>query len=214
MKTLMLIICFIALFKAEAQTKDEKWNVGLHGGLTQYNGDLGQGWFALDQAVYGFGGVSVSRYLSKRFDLSVLLTRGQLGYMGNYNSEMRENNFRINLGSANVLARFHLVSREAVFAPYVFAGGSVITQKYLETVKQNVRSNDVDLAFPTGGLGFLIRFGPYLSLQLQEMLMYTWADDIDHLASGGKDIYLFHTIGLTWNISKKEKMRNWNTVND
>jgi OOP family OmpA-OmpF porin len=214
MKNLIFTVCcFLTLLKVEAQTKDEKWNIGLHTGITQYSGDLGQGFYATDQAIYGFVGVSVSRYLNRHFDLSLLLTRGQLGYLGTYNSENPDRNFRINLASANVLARYHLVSRESVFAPYLFAGGSILNQKSLDLFNQTVtRDKIVDFALPTGGIGFLIRFGPYFSFQFQEMFMYTWANHIDHAAGGANAMYLFHTVGFTLNLAKKDKMRNWEEV--
>jgi len=70
----LLIACF-----TKSQTQDRKWNIGFHGGLTQYNGDRGQNFYATDQAAYGFAGLSVSRYLGKHFDASLFLTRGELG---------------------------------------------------------------------------------------------------------------------------------------
>ena len=70
----LLIACI-----TKSQTEDRKWNIGLHGGITQYNGDRGQGFYNEGQAAYGFASVSVSRYLGKHFDVSLFLTRGEIG---------------------------------------------------------------------------------------------------------------------------------------
>ncbi|MBC7495243.1 MAG: hypothetical protein H7221_09570, partial [Flavobacterium sp.] len=47
MKKLILVLCICLefTFSANAQTDEKKWNIGLHGGLTQYNGDLGRDWY-------------------------------------------------------------------------------------------------------------------------------------------------------------------------
>jgi len=217
MKTIIFTLsCLLILLKAESQNKSEKWNVGVHGGMTQYSGDLGQGWYSTKQAIYGFGGVSVSRYLNKRFDAWVLLTRGQLGFQAQRDfSTNLDYNFRINLTTANVLLRYNLTSRESVFAPFLFFRGTVMKQETMETVIYSNRKKYVDFAVPTGGIGVHFRLGPFVSLQILEMFMYTLADDIDHRVSGANDMYLFHTVGLTFNIKKKEKMRNqnWKRVN-
>ena len=65
---------------SKAQTEDKKWNIGLHGGVTQYQGDLGNNFYKTDKAFYGFGGVSVSRYLGRYFDLNFLASKGTIGY--------------------------------------------------------------------------------------------------------------------------------------
>ena len=210
-KILFTACCFLILIKVNSQTKDEKWNVGVHGGMSQYSGDLGQGWYSTDQAIYGFAGVSLSRYLNNHLDANLLLTQGQLGYLAprDFSSNL-DYNFRVNLSTANILLRYNPFSRESVFGPYLFIGGTIINQKTIENINYSVRSKKIDFALPTAGVGFHLRFGPYVSFQFQEMFMYTWADDIDHRVDGSNDMYLFHTIGLTFNIMKKQKMRNTN----
>jgi hypothetical protein len=201
--TLAIACCCIIMIN-NAQTKDEKWNVGIHGGLAQYNGDLGNGWYSTHQAFYGLGGISVSRYLNKRLDASFFGTYGELGYMGPYalvNDRPADDNFRVRLGTANFLLRYHLVSRESVVAPYVFGGVSAMNQQDRSVVHVQ-RNRNIDLSFPTAGAGLIFRFGPFISLQLQEMFMYTWADDVDRRVKGLNDMYLLHSVGLTFSPGK------------
>ena len=44
-KILLLCICLAFTFISKAQTADKKWNIGLHGGVTQYQGDLGNNFY-------------------------------------------------------------------------------------------------------------------------------------------------------------------------
>ena len=79
-RLLVLCICLASTLIGRAQTEDKKWNVGLHGGVTQYQGDLGHDFYKTENTFYGFGGISVSRYLWRHLDANVLFTRGTLGY--------------------------------------------------------------------------------------------------------------------------------------
>ena len=51
MKKLTLLCSLIVLTHiAFAQTIDKKWSIGLHGGATQYKGDLGNDFYKFDMA--------------------------------------------------------------------------------------------------------------------------------------------------------------------
>lgn len=54
-KILLLCTCLAFTFISKAQTEDKKWNIGLHSGVTQYQGDLGNNFYKTDKAFYGFG---------------------------------------------------------------------------------------------------------------------------------------------------------------
>jgi len=205
-KIILIAACIFYFSRVGAQTEDEKWNVGIHGGFTQYRGDLGNGWYAKDQAAYGFVGGSVSRYLTKRFDASLMLTRGEAGYMTSRDYSVSDNvnfNFRIKLTTANLVLRYNLVDRESYLIPYVFAGGSAILQEGAGG-HHSTRSNTLEYAVPTGGAGLTIRLGPVVAIQIQETFMYTSADDIDYHVKEYNDWYLLHSIGFTFNLEKRQ----------
>lgn len=188
---------------ANSQTRDRKWNIGFHGGLTQYNGDRGQNFYATDQAAYGFASVSVSRFLGKHFDASLFLTRGELGNvepLSPWSPPNDNNHFLIRLNTANLVLRYNILSDRYVLRPYVYAGAGVIMhEKY-----QSVKSERYDYALPSFGGGLNIRLTPVISLQLQESFMYTTADDIDGDVKDYNDSYLYHTAGITFNLGKKK----------
>lgn len=195
-----------SLGRVGAQTEDEKWNLGIHGGATQYRGDLGNGWYATDQAAYGHVGFSVSRYLSERFDANLYFTRGEAGHQAPRDFTMSEDvnfNFRIALSTLNLTARYHLFNREAIVNPYLFAGASVIRQQGNGSHHMG-RLKNYEYAAPTGGIGFHIRLNPIVAIQVQETFMYTSADDIDYRVNGLNDAYLMHSIGITFNLEKRQ----------
>jgi outer membrane protein OmpA-like peptidoglycan-associated protein len=186
-----------------SQTRDRKWNIGLHGGLTQYNGDKGQNFYATDQAAYAFASVSVSRFLGKHFDASLFLTRGELGNVEPrmpWSLPNENNHFLIRLNTANLVLRYNILSDRFILRPYIYAGAGVIMhEKY-----QSVKDERYDYALPSFGGGLNIRITPVISLQLQESFMYTTADDIDGDVKDYNDGYLYHTAGLTFNLGKKK----------
>jgi len=204
MKKIIMLCAAIAIAAtANSQTRDRKWNIGFHGGLTQYNGDRGQNFYATDQAAYGFASVSVSRFLGNHFDASLFLTRGELGNvepLSPWSPSNDNNHFLIRLNTANLVLRYNILSDRYVLRPYLYAGAGVIMhEKY-----QSVKDERYDYALPSFGGGLNIRITPVISLQLQESFMYTTADDIDGDVKDYNDGYLYHTAGLTFNLGKKK----------
>jgi OmpA-OmpF porin, OOP family len=204
MKKILLLFacCFIAIHTF-SQTDEKKWNFGLHGGLMQYSGDLGQGFYKTDQAAYGFAGVSFSRYLGRHFDASMFFTRGEFGYI-QQNQPLNElgnpNNFLVRTNTANLIARFYFTTPNTVLRPYIFAGAGAI---WYEAV-YNIKHERFEFSVPTFGGGLNIRMGDVVSLNLQESFLYTSTDNIDYKNAGGdNDMILFHTAGLTFNMGKK-----------
>lgn len=199
--TLGCLFCVLT-FGAYCQTADNKWNVGLHGGATQYNGDLGNSFYTFDQAFYGHVGLSVSRYLTRHLDVAVFLTRGELGYQQdrNLSPDIVGRGFRIRPSTANLLLRYHFFSPETFIRPYVFAGAGVLQQTGLSDGHTN--QSGYDFSIPSVGAGLNFRLGPYFNIQLQELFMYTSEDDMDLVTGGINDMYLFHSLGITFNIPK------------
>jgi OOP family OmpA-OmpF porin len=199
---LMFAICLIA-FKTYAQTEEKKWNVGIHGGLIQYSGDIGQGFYKTDQASYGFGGISVSRYLCKHFDASLFFTRGELGYIAHnlVSTSEQPNNFLVRHNTANLVLRFYFTGPNAIIRPYLLAGASLI---WYEAVYAYRKENFV-YSLPTLGGGLNFRLSPVVSLQIQETFLITTADVLNHVTPGGNnDMLLYHSAGLTFNLGKQK----------
>lgn len=193
-KLLFLCTCLAFTWLTEAQTEDKKWNIGLHGGIIQYNGDLGRDWYQTDKTMYGFGGISVSRYLWKYLDLNFSYSRGTLGY----NSGLTGYKSDFSAVAANL--RLNLMGPEYVIRPYVFGGvGAVLFDNQL-----NFHKEKIDSALPNAGAGINFRLSPVVTLNLQETFMFTNNDARDGIVSGNDDDYLTHSLGLTFNLGNSK----------
>jgi OmpA-OmpF porin, OOP family len=195
-KVLFLCICMGFTFALRAQTQEKKWNIGLHGGVTQYNGDLGRDWYETDNTIYGFGGISVSRYLGKLFDANLLLSKGTIGYNNGTTAA-----FKSDFNAASINLRFNIVAPEYVIRPYVFAGvGAILFDNQL-----NFHQEKYDYILPSAGAGINFRITPEIMLNLQETFLFSNKDRRDGVDNGttefkSKDAYLTHMVGLTFNM--------------
>ena len=193
-KLLLITICFVFALNTNAQTKDKKWNVGLHGGAIQYQGDLGRDFYKTDKTMYGFGGISVSRYLNSHLDVTLLYTRGTLGF------DSGTTGFKSDFSNASANLRFNFFNSEFIIRPYVSGGiGFILFDNQL-----NFHKEKIDTAFPTAGGGVNIRLTLVIMLNLQETFMFTNNDERDGVVAGDKENYLMHMVGLTFNLGSKK----------
>ena len=199
-KLLYLCIYILTISAANSQTQDKKWNVGLHGGITQYNGDLGRDWYETKNTAYAFGGISISRYLGKLFDANLLLSKGTIGY-----NDGTSSSFKSDFNAASINLRFNIVAPEYVIRPYVFAGvGAVLFDNQL-----NFHQEKYDYILPTAGAGINFRLSPEIMLNLQETFMFSNKDRRDGVDDGttdfkSKDSYLTHMVGVTFNMGNSK----------
>ena len=149
-KLLFLLTCFAFVQISEAQTQDKKWNIGLHGGLTQYKGDMGNDFYKYDMAFYGFGGISVSRFLGNHFDLNMLISKGTFGY------SRPSGYFHNEFSSAILNLRFNILSDKYAVRPYlIIGGGALLYDKNVDISKKTV-----DYVAPSFGGGINFRLSP------------------------------------------------------
>ena len=190
---------------AAAQNAEHRWNVGGHGGAHHYNGDLGNGWYNFDQAYYGLAGISVSRYLSRHFDVTLLGTRGEAGYVKYFQTWMPDDgtprNFRVRLTTVNAMLRYFPIGRPRFIQPYLVGGVGVMFQSGRGNTTYTNRE-PFDLAIPSLGAGLQFPIGGVFAIQLQETFIYSSTDQVDRIDEGLNDMYLLHTVGLTINIAK------------
>jgi OOP family OmpA-OmpF porin len=192
-KNLLLLSLIILSISVYGQTIDKKFNIGFHGGSMQYNGDLGNGFYKTD-ILYGFGGLSISTYLAKRIDLNLLITKGEVGYV---KDTIR---FRAAVNTATLNFRFNILPPESFVRPYIFGGIGVMAFDKNYTVTEA----NTDFVLPSFGGGLNFKLGPDLMLNLQEEFMLSDDDGRDGKTAGGNDMYLLHSIGLTFNFGKKK----------
>jgi OOP family OmpA-OmpF porin len=196
MKKITLLCLLISLTNiALAQTIDKKWNIGLHGGASQYRGDLGNDFYKTDMAFYGFGGLSLSRYLGSHLDINLTATKGKIGF------NRPAGHFLSDVSTATINLRFHLLNSMVPVRPYIFGGwGGILFDRGLEVTQRNL-----DFATPSAGAGINFRLGSTVNLNIQETFLFSNRDHRDGVTSGdNNDKYLFHSAGLTFNFGKKK----------
>ena len=193
-KLLLTIITVASTLMMNAQTEDKKWNIGVCGGSTMYNGDLGNGFYNPDQAFYGHGGLSLSRYVTNRLDVNLQGAFGETGYIESVNSS-----YRAKLVQGNLNLRFKFCKEESQIRPYLFLGIGILGFQD----KYSVTSKTTEFGLPTAGLGFNIRLTESVSLMLQGTYMYSTGDNIDGEKGGNNDSYLNTSLGLAFNFGKK-----------
>lgn len=202
-KQFLLALCILATIAAKAQTEEKKWSIGAHGGITQYSGDLGRDWYETDNTQYGFGALSVSRYISKLFDANILLSKGTIGYNDGIS------NFKSDFNAATISLRFNVVAPEYFIRPYVFAGaGFILFGNGLNFHKENY-----DYIMPSAGIGINFRLTPEIMLNLQETFMFSNTDRRDGISNANGDFnkndsYLTHMVGLTFNMGNSKDTDN------
>ncbi len=193
-KLLWLTICFALSFSLSAQTIDKTWNIGLHGGLSQYKGDMGNNFYKFNQELSGMGGISISRFITNHFDLNLFVTKGIVGYNG------PTLNFRRNITTATANFRFNILGHRSFVLPYLFVGGGVaLFDKNLVVTEKKV-----DYLAPTFGGGINFKLGPSVMLNFQETFLFSSSDDRDGIVANENDMYLFHTVGFTFNFGNKK----------
>lgn len=194
-KLLLTCLCAAITFAGSAQTQDKKWNIGLHGGAQQYNGDLGNGFYKTDQALYGFGGVSISRYIGGHLDLNLFFTKGELGHVSDLGR------FRTGFSSATFNLRFNIFGPNTFIRPYLTVGAGALLFANNPTVTEKSK---IDYAAPSFGGGINIKLGPSVMLNIQELVLYSTNDTKDGVSANSNDSYLLHSAGLTFNFGNKK----------
>jgi len=194
-KLVILLACGSFPLLSAAQTQDKKWSIGLHGGATQYQGDLGKGFYKGNQALYGFGGISFSRYITKHIDANLLFTKGEMGFKGDTSS------FQTGFSTVTLNLRFNLLDPKYAVRPYLFVGAGAMLFAVNPTVTDKSK---IDYAAPDFGVGLNISLTPSLMLNMQEMVLYSTGDGKDGVNNAGNDAYLMHMLGLSFNFGKKK----------
>ena len=194
-KLFLLCLCVGLAFIVNAQTEDKKWNIGFHGGVEEYQGDIGEAYFKTDQAAYGFGGISFTRYIVRQLDVNLLFTKGEVGHI---NDTAR---FRSGFSSVTLNLRFNFLGPKSVVRPYIFVGAGALLFSNNPTVQDKSK---IDYAVPSFGAGLNFRLGPYIMLNLQEMVLYSTGDDQDGYVANSNDAFILHTAGLTFNFGQKK----------
>lgn len=189
MKKLMIVcVCTLATMLGFSQTAKRPQAIGGFIGLTQYNGDLGQGFFGKGKASHAHIGFNFSHYITSNVDFITNLSFGSVGYRENLGK-----GFKANQLAWNAEVRLYLLNTDKnVLSPY--AHGGIGFQKL--SGKEVVAGTD--FCFPFGA-GVRYRINELWNVYLSETVLYSDHDNRDFEVRNDNDSYLMHSIGITKN---------------
>ncbi len=191
-KFLLLFVLAGAISTANAQTDEKKWNIGVNGGIIQYQGDIGHDFYKTDNTMYGFGGISISRYITSFLDASVYFGRGELGFN---NGEDFAANFKSDFSTVGFDFKINFLGPQYIVRPFAQVGvGAILFDNQL-----NFHDEKLDAVLPSAGGGLTFRLSPSFNLTLQERFQFTNRDTRDGVEQGKNDDFLMHTAGISYN---------------
>ena len=190
-RLLIAAFLFFTTITLFAQTEDRPFALGIWGGSTQYNGDIGQGFYkSSGQGAHIHAGLTAGWFINQHFDFSMNATYGTQGFKENELKKFDANQIQWNAHMRAFLFR----ADRFKLNPYALAGIGV---SYLSDIK----SPGTDFFFPFG-IGIKYQLTEKLNLHLQETFAYTDHDNRDGEARQNTDAFLMHSIGISWNFGK------------
>jgi Outer membrane protein and related peptidoglycan-associated (lipo)proteins len=197
MKRLFLLFAFICLGAASfAQNTENRWAVGLFGGKTEYNGDLGNGFFNFNKAFYPIGAISLNRYINSSFNLGIFASYGDYGYKKDNTLNFFGTKTDASMLLTYKFANGYILNESIKLEPYITAGFGVAH------LTGNRIWNGRDFLIPIGG-GIKYNLCKTLAIQYQLLFNYTNNDKRDGFVNGAKDMFASHTLGFVISIGGK-----------
>jgi outer membrane protein OmpA-like peptidoglycan-associated protein len=201
-KYFFLLAFFLIIGIANAQTPDRKWGIGLMGGVNQYNGDLGSSLFQFDKALYGFGSLSLNRYLLPSFNVGLQGSYGDYGYHKTWTQD-ESKTFKGQKADASLLISYklnngYLFKENATIAPYLAAGAGFAIYG---GSADNIYMQGTDFILPVGA-GIKCNLTSSFALQYQFLYYFTNHDTRDYVQEKKKDGYGQNSLGLVFSFGK------------
>ena len=196
-----LLAMLLSVQTLMAQTSDKKWNLGLMAGFSVYNGDLGNSMSDFRYASIRenpTGGINISRYITRSFDVSLNTSYGSYGY---YKEGVTI--FKGAMAHANLNVRYkfnngYFLAEASKVAPYLFLGGGVSNFT-------GDRINNGDDYPIVGGAGLRFRVSPKITLNYQATIGQFTSAHYNPQTSNtatGNDKFMLHMLGIGLDLGK------------
>jgi len=199
--TLLLCACFFSFGQINAQNATAPWSIGLSGGKSAYNGDLGNAFFNFEQPYQGIGGLKIARYINPSLDVSLDGTYGRYGYWENGTDQFLSNMLQGNVTLDYKFNNGYILSEDAIIAPYIFGGLGFTNINHEENEAGTARAADgTDVYIPLG-LGATVNITPNLGLFWQGTYGgLNFNDERDlRVAGDNNDQFMLNQIGVKAN---------------
>lgn len=202
-RLVLMLILPLFILNADAQTKERKWNLGVLGGFSVYAGDMGNSMTDFTYAVFRqnpTAGLTISRYLSRSFDLTLMSTVGSWGYYPDNDTKFKGTMVHGNLNFKYKINNGYMIAEDSRLAPYLFAGMGIA---HLSGSKINTENNGIDYPI-VGGLGIRLRINDVLNFNYQATYGYMSSEHYNPanppIDKTGNDQFMIHTLGVNFNL--------------
>ena len=200
--TLGLLLSMNLVF---AQTEDHKWAIGLHAGKNEHSGDLGNSIFAFDKAIYGFGGVTINRYISPSFNLALEGTRGRYGRWVDWEDNFKGDKNDISLMAGYKLNNGYILPADSWFAPMIIAGPGIAFYQEVDHAPGKIDDEGIDLLL-SYGLALRFQLYPRIAIELQSKFSHTNDNDRDLYYGDERDFIAQHSFGLIVGLGRRDRV--------
>lgn len=197
----------LLLILSVGYVKGQGMALGAYATNSEYDGDLNgnQHHFYQFKTKKIGAAISLQQYLNPSFNLVEKISFNQLRYQ----SEDHQTGFDGDFYGLNVKLKYkfnngYIFKEDAVFAPFLVAGGGV---QYITTDEYNGpntgRITDGEFAGNlAGGAGILFQLTDRLGVELGSTLNMPFNDEWDGAENGYNDFYLQHYAGLVFKLQK------------
>ena len=200
--TLGLLLSMNLVF---AQTADHKWAIGLQAGKNEHSGDLGNSIFDWNKAIYGYGGVTINRYLTPSFNLALEGTRGRYGRLVDLEDNFKGDKNDISLMLGYKLNNGNILPEDSWFAPMIVAGPGIAFYQEVDHAPGKIDEDGVDLLL-SYGLALRFQLSPRIALQLQSKFSHTNDNNRDLYYGDERDFIAQHSFGLVLGLGRRERV--------
>lgn len=197
----LILFMILLISNLMAQTPEKKWGLGLLGGFSVYAGNYGNSMtnFTIDAIKQNpTGGINLTRYLGRSFDVSLNTSIGSYGYYVNDNIIFKGNMLHGNVNFRYKFNNGYFLAEDVRIAPYLFAGAGA------SNFTGNKINNSLD--YPAiGGLGLKLRLTPSISMSYQATFGYLFNSHYNPQtaqASSGTDQFMLHMLGFGFNLGR------------
>ena len=214
-KLLLTLVLGLGLIQfTNAQNKTYQWSVGINAGISEYSGDLGNGFLKFDllpKRVFDenkisltnskpfYLGINASKYYNQKLDFNVSASFGENGIYNSVNSY-----FYSKFLYVDATARWKFLGGEnAKFTPYLLGGIGLRRSKLPEVNVYNKKSV-TDAVIPLG-IGMNITCDDRLVLNIQSQYGWTSGDKVEGNPAYTKfsfDQFWHHSVGISYLVCK------------
>ncbi len=139
----------------------------MQAGKNEYSGDLGNSLFDWNKAIYGYGGVSINRYLSPSFNLALEGTRGRYGRLVDLVDNFKGDKNDVSLMVGYKLNNGKILPANSWFSPMIVAGPGIAFYQEVDHALGKIDEEGIDLLL-SYGLGRTERMEEPIELVIDE----------------------------------------------